>query len=153
VTAITNFASSLDNAWVGYRQNGELAVISSTLTTTFSRFLISPFLLVLLLSVASTVANAQATGQATSVKPQPKADARTPSTGSELSSQQTVRTGATRDNGSGSKSRAVPGNDPNKSAGVADIEVPHGSFRLDTGSHVKRPYRVKTPYGSIDVRG
>jgi hypothetical protein len=138
---------------VGYRQNGELAVTSSTLTTTFSRFLISPFLLVLILSVASTVANAQATGQATSVKPQPKADARTPSAGSELSSRQTVGTGATRDKSNGSKSRTAPEKDPNKSAGAADIEVPHGSFRLNTGSQVKRPYRVKTPYGSVDVRG
>jgi hypothetical protein len=138
---------------VGYRQNGELAVTSSTLTTTFSRFLIFPFLLVLLLSVASTVANAQATGQA-SVKPQPKADGRTPSAGRELSSQHLVGISATRDNGSGSKSSAVPKNDPNKSAGAAgDIEVPHGSFRLNTSSQVKPPHRVKTPYGFIDVRG
>jgi len=151
VTAITNFALSLDNAWVGYRHNGELAVTRSTLTTTFDRFLISTLLLVLLLTVV--VANAQAISQATSVKPQPKADGRTPSARSELSSQQMVRVGATRDNGNGSKSRAVPENDPNKSAGAVGIEVPHGSFQLDTGSQVRRPYRVKTPYGSIDVRG
>jgi hypothetical protein len=129
-------------------------VISSTPTTTLDRFLISPLLLVLLLlTMASSVANSQAISQANSVKPQPKADGRKPSASSELSSQQMVRTGATTDNGNGSKPRTVPKNDPNKSGDAVSVEVPHGSFRFDTGSQVKRPYHLKTPYGSLDVRG
>jgi hypothetical protein len=128
-------------------------VTRSTLSTTFHQFLISPLLLVLFLIMASTVADAQTIGQATSVKPQPKADGRTPSAGSELPWQQTVRTGAIGNNGNGSKSRAVAQNDPIKPADAVAIEVPHGPFRFDTGSQVKRPYHLKTPYGSLDVRG
>jgi hypothetical protein len=40
---------------------------------------------------------------------------------------------------------------PDKNAGAVTVEG--GSYRFVTGSQGKRSYRLKTPYGALDVRG
>ena len=43
--------------------------------------------------------------------------------------------------------------DPNKSAGSVAVEATRGSFRFVTGSQSKGSYQVKTPYGTLGIRG
>jgi len=43
--------------------------------------------------------------------------------------------------------------DPNRSAGSVAIEAAKGSFRFSTGSQTKGSYQVKTPYGTLGIRG
>ena len=44
--------------------------------------------------------------------------------------------------------------DPNRSAGSAVVEVARGSFRLVTGKQSKGvTYQIKTPFGTLGVRG
>ena len=140
---------------------------SSTLTTTFGRLLISSVPLVVLLTITATATNGQAVGKATSVKPQAEANARSTNDqpiGKATSVKPTIRTGDSgaadlrfHDNSKlsvGPKSSIRPDKsvyDPNKSAGAVAIES--GSYRFVTGSQGKRSYRLKTPYGALDVRG
>jgi hypothetical protein len=126
-------------------------VTSSTLTTTFVRLLITSTPLVVLLAMAATAADGQAAGKGTAVKAQAEANARRLSAGS--AAQETIRTGDSKLS-AGPRSSVRPDknvNDPNKSAGAVAIES--GSYRFVTGSQGKRSYRLKTPYGSLDVRG
>jgi hypothetical protein len=136
------------------------------ITRTFGRPLISALSLVVVGAMASTVANAQSIGKATSVKPQAEANARTLSAGSDVFSQETIRTGDTgmadlrfHDNSNlsvGPKSSVRLDKyvyDPNKSASAVAIEATRGSFRFVTGARAEGSYQVKTPYGSLGVRG
>jgi hypothetical protein len=43
--------------------------------------------------------------------------------------------------------------DPNRSAGSVAIEAAKGSFRFSTGSQTEGSYQVKTPYGTLGIRG
>jgi hypothetical protein len=43
--------------------------------------------------------------------------------------------------------------DPNKSSGSVAVEATRGSFRFVTGSQNKGSYQVKTPYGTLGIRG
>jgi hypothetical protein len=43
--------------------------------------------------------------------------------------------------------------DPNKSNGALAIEATRGTFRFVTGSQGSGAYKVKTPYGTLGVRG
>jgi hypothetical protein len=136
------------------------------ITGIFGRALISALPLIVLCAMGSTVANAQAIGKASSVKPQAEANARTLSAGSDVFSQETIRTGDSgmadlrfQDNSNlsvGPKSRVRLDKyvyDPNKSASAVAIEATRGSFRFVTGSRGEGSYQVKTPYGSLGVRG
>jgi hypothetical protein len=129
-------------------------VTGSTLTSRQGRLLISlsPLALVALFTMAATMANSQGISEATSVKPQSKVNAEAPSPKHNLSSQQTVRTDASRNKSNGPKPTGRADNNPNKSAGAAVIEATQGTFRFDTGSQAKR-YHIKTPYGGLDVGG
>jgi hypothetical protein len=131
--------------------NGEFAVTGPTLTRRHGRLLISPLPLVVLFTMASTMANSQGISSKP-IKPQPKVNAGSPSAGNDLPSQQTVRTDASRNTSNRSKSSGRADNDPNKSAGATTIEATQGTFRFDTGSQAKR-YHIKTPYGGLDVGG
>ena len=130
---------------------------------------IGPGLLVvgLFILLESTTLRAQeAIGSATSVKPQAEANARTLSGGSTVYSKELVRTGESgvadlrfHDNSNlsvGPKSSVRLDKfvyDPNKSSGGVAVEATRGSFRFVTGSQSKGSYQVKTPYGTLGIRG
>jgi hypothetical protein len=135
-----------------------------------SRIWIPTLLLGGLFALQSTASNAQeAVGKATSVRPQAEGSHggnRTLSGGGSVYSQETVRTGETgqadlqfRDNSNlsvGSKSSVRLDKfvyDPNKSGATVAIQATRGSFRFVTGSQGKGSYQVKTPYGTLGIRG
>jgi len=123
-----------------------------------------------LVALQSTASNAQeAVGKATSVRPQAEGSHggnRTLSGGSDVYSKETVRTGDSgqadlrfRDSSNlsvGPKSSVRIDKfvyDSNKSAGTVAVEATRGSFRFVTGSQGKGSYQVKTPYGTLGIRG
>jgi hypothetical protein len=123
-----------------------------------------------LFALQSTASNAQdAIGKATSVKPQAEGShggTRPLSGGANVYSKETVKTGDSgqadlrfQDNSNlsvGPKSSIRLDKfvyDPNKSTGTVAIEATRGSFRFVTGSQGKGSYQVKTPYGTLGVRG
>jgi hypothetical protein len=102
----------------------------------------------------------------TSVKPQAEANARMLSGGSTVYSKELIRTGEAgvadlrfHDNSNLSVGRKSSVRldkfvyDPNKSAGGVAVEATRGSFRFVTGSQSKGSYQVKTPYGTLGIRG
>ena len=126
--------------------------------------------LAILCAMQATVLNAQeAIGKATSVRPQAEGShggTRTLSGGVNVYSAETVRTGDTGqadlqflDSSNlsiGPKSSVRLDKfvyDPNKSTGTIAIQATRGSFRFVTGSQGKGNYQVKTPYGTLGVRG
>jgi hypothetical protein len=128
------------------------------------------FLLGGLLALQSTASSAQeAIGKATSVRPQAEGShgSRTLSGGGDVYSKETVRTGDTgqadlqfRDQSNlsvGPKSSVRLDKfvyDSNKSASTVAIQATRGSFRFVTGSQGgKGNYQIKTPYGTLGVRG
>jgi hypothetical protein len=132
-----------------------------------SRTWISTLLLTGLLALFSTASRGQeAIGSTTSVKPQAEANTRTLSTGSSVYSKELVHTGDNgvanlrfHDNSNlsvGPKSSVRLDKfvcDPNKSVGNVAVEAARGSFRFATGSQSKGSYQVKTPYGTLGIRG
>ena len=119
-------------------------------------------------ALQSTAASAQeAIGKATSVRPQAEGShGGTLSGGSSVYSKETVRTGSSgkadlrfHDSSQlsvGSNSSVKLDKfvyDPNKSAGTMAIQATKGSFRFVTGSQGKGNVQVKTPYGTLGVRG
>jgi hypothetical protein len=126
-------------------------------------FLAVPFLL------HATASNAQSIGNATSVRPQAEGNhggRRTLSGGSDVYSRETVRTGDSgtanlrfKDStslGVGPKSSVLLDKfvyDPNRSAASVTLRAARGSFRFVTGSQRGGAYQIKTPYGTLGVRG
>ena len=123
-----------------------------------------------LFALQSAASSAQeAIGKATSVRPQAEGShggTRTLSGGSDVYSKETVRTGDSgqadlrfRDQSNlsvGPKSSVRLDKfvyDSNKSAGDVAIQATRGSFRFVTGSQGKGNYQIKTPYGTLGVRG
>ena len=134
------------------------------------RYWIPALMLAGLLALQSTASSAQeAIGKATSVRPQAEGThggTRTLSGGADVYSKETVRTGESgqadlrfHDDSNlsvGPKSSVRLDKfvyDPNKSAGIVAIQATRGSFRFVTGSQGKGSYQVKTPYGTLGVRG
>jgi hypothetical protein len=122
----------------------------------------------MLFAVQATTSIAQeAIGKATSVRPQAEGSHAGPlSGGSTVYSKETVRTGQAgqadlqfKDNSNlkvGSNSSVHLDKfvyDPNKSNGALAIEATRGTFRFVTGSQGSGAYKVKTPYGTLGVRG
>ena len=129
---------------------------------------VAPGLLLLVLLTLHTTASysQEAIGSATSVRPQAEANARTLAGGSTVYSKELIRTGDAgvadlrfHDNSNlsvGPKSSVRLDKfvyDPNKSAGGVAVEATRGSFRFVTGSQSKGSYQVKTPYGTLGIRG
>ena len=124
-------------------------------------------LLAVLFALQSNASYGQeAIGSATSVKPQAEANARTLSGGSTVYSKELIRTGDAgladlrfHDNSNlsvGLKSSVRLDKfvyDPSKSAGGVAVEATRGSFRFVTGSQSKGSYQLKTPYGTLGIRG
>ena len=127
--------------------------------------------LAILFALQATTSHAQeAIGKATSVKPQAEGihsgATRTLSAGGNVYSRETVRTGDTgtadltfRDSSNlsvGPKSNVRLDKfvyDPNKSTGTMAVEATRGTLRFVTGSQGKGNLQVKTPYGTLGVRG
>ena len=135
-----------------------------------SRTWIPALLLAGLFALQSTASNAQqAIGKATSVVPQAEGThggTRTLSGGGDVYSQETIRTGEAgktalqfQDDTNlsvGPKSSVRLDKfvyDPNKSTGTVALQATRGSFRFVTGSQSKGSYQIKTPYGTLGVRG
>ena len=127
-------------------------------------------LLAALFALQSTASNGQAIGKTTSVKPDAEGihegSTRTLSGGSDVYSKETIHTGDagvadlrfhdSTNLSVGPKSSVRLDKfvyDPNKSTGGVAIEATRGSFRFVTGSQSKGSYQVKTPYGTLGVRG
>ena len=133
-----------------------------------SRNWIPALLLAGLFALLSTASNAQeAIGKATSVVPQAEGShGGTLAGGANVYSKETVRTGGTgkadlqfhdTSNLSVGPNSSVRLDkfvyDPNKSTGTVAIQATKGSFRFVTGSQGKGAVQVKTPYGTLGVRG
>ena len=124
--------------------------------------------LTVLFALQATISHAQeAIGKATSVRPQAEGSHAGPlSGGSNVYSKETVRTGQAgqvdlqfKDNSNlkvGSNSSVHLDKfvyDPNKSTGDVAIQATRGTFRFVTGSLGSETYKIKTPYGTLGVRG
>ena len=140
----------------------------TTDTRTFNRHWISTLPLLVLFATNSTIANAQIRiGTANSVKPEVSGStAGTLSAGSGVHASESIQTG----NGGrtdlhfhdNSNLTVGPGSsvrldkfvyDPNKGASDVAVEASRGAFRFATGSQNHGSYVIKTPYGSIGLRG
>ena len=138
-----------------------------TTTRTSCRFSISAVPLVVFFAIGSTVANAQTIGSATSVQPEASGSiGGTLSAGSGVHANETVRTGSSgkaglqfhdQSNLSVGPSSSVRLDkfvyDPNKGSGSTVIEATRGAFRFSTGGQNKGEIKVKTPYGTLGMRG
>ena len=124
--------------------------------------------LTVLFALLATTAQAQeAIGKATSVRPQAEGShAGLLSGGSNVYSKETIRTGQSgqadfqfKDSSNlkvGSNSSVHLDKfvyDPNKSTGAVAIEATRGTLRFATGSQGSQAYKIKTPYGTLGVRG
>jgi len=140
----------------------------NTIMKTFGGLRISALPLVLLFTVASTVANAETRiGTASSVKPEASGSiAGTLSAGSGVHASESIRTGSSGqadlrflDNsnltvGPGSNVRLDKfAYDPNRGSGSVAVEASRGAFRFVTGSQNKGEVKVKTPSGTLGIRG
>ena len=122
------------------------------------------------LGLQSHAASAQAIGNVTSVKPQAEGvysgSTRTLSPGVDVHASETIRTGDAgvaglrfRDSSNlsvGPKSVVRLDKfvyDPNRSTGSVAVEATRGSFRFVTGSQNRGDVKIKTPYGTLGVRG
>jgi hypothetical protein len=106
-------------------------------------------------------------GSANSVKPEAGGSvAGTLSAGSSVHANETVKTGSSGQAGLGFIDKSTlhvgPSStvhldkfvyDPNKGAGSVVIDATKGAFRFSTGAQGKGDYKVKTPYGTLGVRG
>ena len=133
-----------------------------------SRTWIPAVLLAGLFALLSTASNAQeAIGKATSVVPQAEGShGGALSGGSNVYSKETIRTG---DSGKADMQFHDSSNlsvgpkssvrldrfvyDPNKLTSTMAIEATRGTFRFVTGSQGKGNVQVRTPYGTLGVRG
>ena len=121
-----------------------------------------------LFALQSTASNAQSRiGSANSVKPDANGSiAGTLSAGSSVHANETVKTGSAGQAGLGFTDKTSlqvgPSStvrldkfvyDPNKGTGSVVIDATKGAFRFSTGAQGKGNYQVKTPYGTLGVRG
>jgi hypothetical protein len=105
-------------------------------------------------------------GQAASVRPEAHVDARLLSTGTGVHANETVRTGSSgatdlRFNDSTNLSVGPSSSvrldkfvyDPSRGAGGVTVSLTRGAARFVTGSQSRGEYTIKTPYGTLGVRG
>ena len=106
-------------------------------------------------------------GSANSVKPEASGSvAGTLSAGSGVHANETIKTGSAGQAGLGfvDKTSLHVGpsstvrldkfvHDPNKGTASVVIDATKGAFRFSTGAQDKGDYKVKTPYGTLGVRG
>jgi hypothetical protein len=131
------------------------------------RNLVPAAALVVLLGLCSTASNAQQIGSTTSVQPEASGSVGgTLSVGSGVHANETVRTGSSGKAGmrfhDDSNLSVGPSSsvrldkfvyDPNKGSGSTVIEATRGAFRFSTGAQNKGEVKIKTPYGTLGMRG
>ena len=140
----------------------------TTITSTFGRLWTSALPLVVLFAIGSTVANAETRiGTANSVKPEASGSiAGTLSAGSGVHANETVKTGSSGQAGlrflDASNLNVGPSSqvrldkfvyDPNKGTGNVVIEGARGAFRFSSGGQNKGDIKIKTPSGTLGIRG
>jgi len=123
---------------------------------------------VVLFALQSTASNAQTRiGSANSVKPEATGSiAGTLPAESGIHANETVKTGSAGQAGLGFIDKTTlhvgPSSsvrldkfvyDPNKGTGSVVIDATKGAFRFSTGAQNKGDFKVKTPYGTLGVRG
>jgi hypothetical protein len=132
------------------------------------RTLVPAVALALLFALQSTASNAQQRiGTANTVKPEASGSiAGTLSAGSGVHASETVRTGNAGQAGlrflDNSDLTVGPGSsvrldkfvyDPNKGGGAVAIEAAKGAFRFSTGGQNRGEVKIKTPSGTLGIRG
>jgi trimeric autotransporter adhesin len=132
------------------------------------RYLMPAVALVVLLALQSTASNAQTRiGTANSVKPEASGSiAGTLSAGSGVHASETVKTGSAGQAGlrflDNSNMTVGPGSsvrldkfvyDPNKGSGAMAVEAARGAFRFSTGGQNGGEVKIKTPTGTLGIRG
>jgi hypothetical protein len=133
-----------------------------------SRILVPALALGLVFVLQSTASNAQTRiGTANTVRPEASGSvAGTLSAGSGVHSNETVRTGNSGQAGmrflDESNLHVGPSSsvrldkfvyDPNKGAGSVVIDGARGAFRFSTGAQNKGDVKIKTPSGTLGIRG
>jgi trimeric autotransporter adhesin len=139
-----------------------------TITRTINRLWISALPLVVLFAVVPTAADAQTRiGSASSVTPEASGSVGgTLSVGSGVHANETIKTGSSGQAGLrfNDQSNLSVGHssqirldkfvfDPNKGTGSTVIEATRGTFRFSTGAQNNAEVKIKTPYGTLGVRG
>jgi trimeric autotransporter adhesin len=139
-----------------------------TITRTINQLWISALPLVVLFAVVPTAADAQSRiGSASSVTPEASGSVGgTLSVGSGVHANETIKTGSSgqaglrfndQSNLSVGRSSQVRLDkfvfDPNKGTGSTVIEATRGTFRFSTGAQNNAEVKIKTPYGTLGVRG
>ena len=134
----------------------------------FSRILMPALALAFVFVLQSTASNAQTRiGTANTVRPEASGSvAGTLSAGSGVHANETVRTGNAGQTGmrflDESNLHVGPSSsvrldkfvyDPNKGAGTVVIDSARGAFRFSTGSQNKGDVKIKTPSGTLGIRG
>jgi hypothetical protein len=119
-------------------------------------------------TLQTTASNAQSRiGSTKSVKPEASGSvAGTLSAGSSVHANETIKTGSAGQAGLGfvdnTNLHVGPSSsvrldkfvyDPNKGTSSVVIDATKGAFRFSTGAQGKGDYKVKTPYGTLGVRG
>ena len=133
-----------------------------------SRMLVPALALAVVFALQSTASYAQSRiGTAHTVRPEASGSvAGTLSAGSGVHANETVRTGSSGQAGmrflDQSNLNVGPSSnvrldkfvyDPNKGAGTVVIEGARGAFRFSTGSQNKGDVKIKTPSGTLGIRG
>jgi hypothetical protein len=141
--------------------------IMNTNTRTFVRLLISMLPVVMVFATASAVNAQTRIGSATSVQPDASGSiGGTLAAGSGVHANETIKTGSAGQAGLrfNDQSNLSVGHssqirldkfvyDPNKGTGSAVIEATRGTFRFSTGAQGGHQVQIKTPYGTLGVRG
>jgi trimeric autotransporter adhesin len=126
------------------------------------------FAVAVLFALQPTASNAQSRiGSANTVKPEASGSvAGTLSAGSGVHANETIKTGSAGQAGLGfvdkSNLQVGPSSsvrldkfvyDPNKGTGSVVIDATKGAFRFSTGGQGKGDFKVKTPHGTLGIRG
>jgi hypothetical protein len=126
------------------------------------------FAVAVVFALQPTASNAQQRiGSANTVKPEASGTvAGTLSAGSSVHSNETIKTGSSGQAGLGfidkSNLHVGPSSsvrldkfvyDPNKGTGTVIIDATKGAFRFSTGAQGKSNVQVKTPHGTLGIRG
>jgi hypothetical protein len=133
----------------------------------FRWFSISALPLVVFFAIGSAVANAQTIGSATSVQPEASGSmGGTLSVGSGVQANETVKTGSSGKAGlqfhDQSNLTVGPSSsvrldkfvyDPNKGTRSMAIEATRGAFRFSSGGQNGGEIKIKTPSGTLGIRG